>query len=174
MLALAPACHKQGNMQREQQNYKVVQEGSTSGASSTLNAPGETAPLVVGTTTSADTTTNFTLPTGQTTSNQPASPGTTPLPSRTDLHPQQRPYFTPSEGRRELQPAPATTTSTTRPPESDQPPTSTTETSANVEPSTTTTSSDTSGEPTKPLKKRDEAPPTPPSLTDTTGTQGQH
>src|ERR1700682_329986 len=72
LLLLGAACHRgNANMQREQQQYEVVQEGSTSGASSTINAPGETPPLAVGTTsagttTSVDTTTNFTLSPGQT------------------------------------------------------------------------------------------------------------
>lgn len=59
-LALSAACHRGAStMQREQKNYSVVSEGSASGVSSTINAPGETAPPM--TNTSADTTSNFTL-----------------------------------------------------------------------------------------------------------------
>jgi hypothetical protein len=54
-------CSRSNKMQRGQQQYDVVQEGSASGVTSTINGPGETpAPA---TDTNADTTTNFTLPT---------------------------------------------------------------------------------------------------------------
>jgi len=56
------ACHgSDGKAVRKDQQYDVVQEGDASGASSTINAPGE-APPVAGaplTGTGADTTTNF-------------------------------------------------------------------------------------------------------------------
>lgn len=56
------ACHgSDSKAVRKDQQYDVVQEGETSGASSTINAPGE-APPVAGaplTGTGADTTTNF-------------------------------------------------------------------------------------------------------------------
>jgi hypothetical protein len=56
-------CHSKESLNREQQNYQVVQEGSASGATSTVGAPGEgsiaqTAPI---TGTNADTTTSFTI-----------------------------------------------------------------------------------------------------------------
>jgi hypothetical protein len=58
----ALACHGSDNKAvRKDQQYDVVQEGDASGASSTINAPGE-APPVAGaplTGTGADTTTNF-------------------------------------------------------------------------------------------------------------------
>src|SRR5260221_6689840 len=76
LLALGPGCHRQKDIQRGQPQYDVVQEGQTSGASSTINAPGEMPPPV-STTTAADTTTNFTLPTGQTAVATPNSPGGT-------------------------------------------------------------------------------------------------
>ena len=53
-------CGRSGKMQRDQKQYQVVQEGSASGVTSTINGPGETAPPL--TNTNADTTTNFTLP----------------------------------------------------------------------------------------------------------------
>lgn len=46
---------------RDQQQYQVVEEGSASGVSPTLAAPGEASPPLTGT--NADTTTSFTLPT---------------------------------------------------------------------------------------------------------------
>lgn len=49
-------------LNRDQQQYDVVEEGSASGVTSTINAPGETTPPITGT--NADTTTAFTLPMG--------------------------------------------------------------------------------------------------------------
>lgn len=54
-------CHSKETLNREQKNYDVVQEGSTSGTSTTIGAPGEgsmaqTTPPITGT--NADTTTN--------------------------------------------------------------------------------------------------------------------
>src|SRR5438445_2361232 len=54
-------CGRSRKMQRTQQDYQTVQEGSASGVTSTINAPGETTPPL--TNTNVDTTTNFTLPT---------------------------------------------------------------------------------------------------------------
>ncbi len=55
---LLTGCHRSGSsMQREQQQYEVVQEGAASGVTSTINAPGETPPPI--TNTNADTTTAF-------------------------------------------------------------------------------------------------------------------
>jgi len=59
---LAFGCSRSGSkVQRSQQQYQTVQEGSASGVTSTINAPGETTPPL--TNTNVDTTTNFTLPT---------------------------------------------------------------------------------------------------------------
>src|ERR1051325_3798048 len=55
---LLAGCHRKGSMQREQQQYEVVQEGAASGVTSTINAPGETAPAPI-TNTNVDTTTAF-------------------------------------------------------------------------------------------------------------------
>jgi hypothetical protein len=62
-LLLAAGCGR-SNLKRGQQNYEVVQEGSTSGVTSTINAPGEQSPPATTslTDTAVDTTTNFTLP----------------------------------------------------------------------------------------------------------------
>ncbi len=75
---LAMACRGNGNLTRKNQQYDVVQEGSANGVTSTINAPGETAPPVdntpiTGTGPNADTTTAFTLPTA--TEGAPTGPG---------------------------------------------------------------------------------------------------
>ena len=65
-LLVAAACRdKTSNLQREQQQYNVVQEGSANGVTGTLAAPGEAVPQTTYTgmtATNADTTTAFTLP----------------------------------------------------------------------------------------------------------------
>src|SRR6476469_4706395 len=62
-LSLSSACHSRASgMQRNQENYDVVQEGSANGVSSTIAAPGEPALYNTALTgTSADTTTNLTI-----------------------------------------------------------------------------------------------------------------
>jgi hypothetical protein len=81
------ACSRSGKVQRNQQQYETVQEGSASGVTSTINAPGETTPPL--TNTNVDTTTNFTLPNnpnplgnqsagGSMASSIPAAPSGTP------------------------------------------------------------------------------------------------
>lgn len=160
LFALGPGCHRQKDMQRGQPQYDVVEEGQTTGASSTINAPGEMPPP---STTTVDTTTNFTLPTGQT-----AAPTTTsqmtPPQGRGTAVPQQQPYVTPSEGIRWSQPHPTTVPArtATRPPESDGEHTST-------EPPPADSSS-------TPREKTTSAPPAqtdtqapPPTTTDTKG-----
>ncbi len=75
-VALVTACGKgsDDSLQREQQQYDVVQEGTSTAASSTIGAPGEVPPPAM-TNTNADTTSNFTLPqVATTTTTQP--PGT--------------------------------------------------------------------------------------------------
>jgi hypothetical protein len=65
VVSLAGACRSDKNLKRGQQNYDVVQEGSATGATSTISGPGETPPPATTaplTGTNADTTTNFTLP----------------------------------------------------------------------------------------------------------------
>lgn len=68
--ALVMGCGRSQTARRTEQNYQVVQEGEASGVTSTINAPGETAPPL--TDTAVDTTTNFTLP------DNPAPLGTQP------------------------------------------------------------------------------------------------
>jgi len=60
-LLLVFGCSRSGKVQRNQEQYQTVQEGSASGVTSTINGPGETTPPM--TNTNADTTTNLTLPT---------------------------------------------------------------------------------------------------------------
>ena len=72
---LAFSCGRQQKMQRDQQNYDVVQEGSTTATPSALEdqTPPPTTTAITGT--NVDTTTAFTLPeTATTTSTAP--PGT--------------------------------------------------------------------------------------------------
>src|SRR5436309_14016611 len=84
-ISVAACGGRSRTMQRTQQQYDVVQEGQASGATSTINAPGEARPPTA-TQTAVDTTTNFTLP-GATASNAatqaPASVATTLPPART-------------------------------------------------------------------------------------------
>src|SRR6202007_1248603 len=79
LLVLAAAsCSRQQKMQRDQQNYDVVQEGATGTATSTLAAPGEQPPEMTtssATATNVDTTTAFTLP-ETVTNTSTAPPGT--------------------------------------------------------------------------------------------------
>ncbi|HSP32845.1 MAG TPA: hypothetical protein VLU46_00855 [Thermoanaerobaculia bacterium] len=78
--AALAACHggSSDTLQRkDQQQYDVVQEGQTTGVTSTINAPGEVAPPPAPMTgTNADTTSNFTLPQVATPGTQPGQPGT--------------------------------------------------------------------------------------------------
>ena len=62
VLMVVAACSRSAKVQRGQQQYEVVQEGSANGVTSTINAPGDTKAPVL-TDTNIDTTTNFTLPT---------------------------------------------------------------------------------------------------------------
>jgi hypothetical protein len=78
-------CSRSGKMQRGQQQYDVVKEGSASGVTSTINGPGET--TAPATDTNADTTTNFTLPTnpnplGNDTAGSPSLTDTPPMPKK--------------------------------------------------------------------------------------------
>jgi hypothetical protein len=61
--AAALACRgRTAPAQRTQQQYDVVQEGQTTSATSTIDAPGEVRPPIA-TATNTDTTGSFTLPT---------------------------------------------------------------------------------------------------------------
>lgn len=180
-LIVMAGCSRSAKMQRGQQQYDVVQEGSASGVTSTINNPGETAAPV--TETNADTTTNFTLPTnpkpiGNDTAGSTAlgslpptanTPMTTPRPSRpltetrgmasssTDT----AGSMTPPRERHAATP-PVTDTSDTA---------ATTDTAAS-DTATTTTSSDTKKKKDDGSRKSDDQQPPPPQPTDTTGTRG--
>jgi hypothetical protein len=80
--AAALACRgRSAPAQRTQQQYDVVQEGQSTSATSTIEAPGEVRPPIA-TATNTDTTGSFTLPT-------PAAPvvTTTPPPRPTARRP---------------------------------------------------------------------------------------
>jgi hypothetical protein len=181
-------CSRSAKVQRNQQDYQTVQEGSASGVTSTINAPGETTPPL--TNTNVDTTTNFTLPTnpaplgndtagGSMASAMPPSypagtPGMAPRPRTT--RPTNALVVTDTVGsttppmprERTTQPAPreqtdTAATDTTAPP----PPTDTTMTDTS---STTSTSSSTDAKKKKDDgKKKDGDQPPPPPPTDTRG-----
>ena len=148
LILAAASCSRSGKMQRDQQQYDVVQEGSADGGvTSTINGPGETAPPLTTSTvtgTNVDTTTAFTLP-GTTTTTSTAAPGTVAgsLPDATTGFPS---GYTPPRPR----PRPRPTTPTTTATDTVAPP-ATTDT---VAPTTT------------------DQKPTPPPPTDTTGAQG--
>jgi hypothetical protein len=140
LIFTAVSCSRQQKMQRDQQNYDVVQEGATGTATTTLAAPGETAPPPA-TATNVDTTTAFTLPeTATTTSTAPPGTVAGSLPTSTggsigQYTPQPRPVVHP----RVVAPPMSSSTSTTAPPATDTvppktdtaqpPPTATTATS---------------------------------------------
>ena len=115
LILVAVSCSRQQKMQRDQQNYDVVQEGATGTATTTLAAPGEAPPS---TATNADTTTAFTLPeTATTTSTAPPGTIAGSLPTSTggsigQYTPQPRPVVRP----RVEQPPMNSSTSTTAPP----------------------------------------------------------
>jgi hypothetical protein len=184
-------CSRSAKVQRNQQDYQTVQEGSASGVTSTINAPGETAPPL--TNTNVDTTTNFTLPTnpnplgndtagGSMASGMPPSypvgtPGMVPAPRpRTSTRTTNAPVVTDTIGSttpampRERAPQPGqqtdtASTDTAAPP----PPTDTMMTDTS---STTSTSSSTDTKKKKEDGKKkdsDQPPPPPSTATDTRG-----
>jgi hypothetical protein len=177
-------CSRSGKMQRNQQDYQTVQEGSASGVTSTINAPGETAPPL--TNTNVDTTTNFTLPTnpaplgtdtagGSMASSMPSypvgTPGMTPSRPRPSTRPSNAPVVTDTIGST-TPPIP-----TERAPREQRPQTDTaaTDTTSTTAPPTDTMMTDTSSTDTKTKKDdgkkkdSDQPPPPPPPPTDTRG-----
>jgi len=187
-------CSRSGKVQRNQEQYQTVQEGSASGVTSTINGPGETTPPL--TNTNVDTTTNFTLPTnpaplgtdtalGSMASSMPTAPS---YPAGTPgMPPQSRP-------RTSTRPAPVTnapvvtdtigSTTPSMPTEHSAPPREQTDTSVPTDTATTapppqatdTTSTTSTSSDTKKKedgkKKDSDQPPPPPPPTDTTGTRG--
>jgi hypothetical protein len=151
LIFAAASCGRSGKMQRDQQQYDVVQEGSATGVTSTINAPGENPPppmtssTITGT--NVDTTTAFTLPGTATTATTTQQPGTVAGTFPTTPTPRPRPRAT--------QP-------TTNPPMN-----SSTDTAA-------PTATDTVAPTKEPDKKKDEHKPPPPTDTTATGTQGLH
>jgi hypothetical protein len=168
LILIATACSRSNKMQRGQQQYDVVQEGtSTQGVTSTINAPGETPqPLTTSTVTAtnADTTTAFTAVPGvaatATTTQQPGTIAST-LPDSSGSFPSG--YSTP---RPRPRPKPVTPTSTAAPTSTATPPT-TTSSAPTATDTVAPTTTDTSGP-----KKKDDQKPAPPPPSDTTGTQG--
>ena len=168
---------RQDKMQRDQQNYDVVQEGSTSGNTTNLNAPGETAaPMTTSATTATnvDTTTAFTLP-GTATTTSTAPPGTIagslPTNSTGSIYGYTPPRQPPRPRvERPTQPPMNSSTSTAPPAQTEGPPATET-----VAPPTTTDTTGTSSPPKKDKNKdknqQQQPPPTdtstPPTTTST-------
>lgn len=165
---LAFGCRGNGNLARKNQQYDVVQEGTATGVTSTINGPGENPPPVntkpiTGTDASADTTTIFTLPTA--TEGAPTGSGTlaTTLPAQdssgrmstgtTPGMPSPRPRPRPAQ-HAEPMPAPPqdVQSSPTAPPV--QPPTDTVAMSP-----TSTSTTDTQPPPVNPPPSDQQAPP---------------
>jgi hypothetical protein len=175
-------CSRSGTVQRKQQDYQAVQEGSASGVTSTINAPGETtAPM---TNTNVDTTTNLTLPTnpaplgtdtaggsmasGMPASNPAATPGMTPAPRpRPSTRTTNAPVVTDTIGST----TPAMPKERAAPqPREPRPPTDTATTDTTATPPTTDTTMTDSSTTSTPQKKKDsDQPPPPPPPTDTRG-----
>ena len=177
IVLMAFSCRDHSKMQRTQEQYQVVQEGSANGASSTINGAEEVRPPVT-TDTSADTTTAFALPAaagaapvnpnGSIASTMPQqSSGSMPVQSvPVQAAPQQpRPHV---EHPREQRPA-QTDTTASQPP---QQPTDTTVTSTEPPPTDSaksdTTKTDTSktDTPKTDTTKTDTTNPPPPPMTD--------
>ena len=133
------SCGRSKTMQRGQQQYDVVQEGSSSSTSTAISAPGEappplsTAPL---TNTNVDTTTAFTVP-GTTVATDTTPPGTIastlPTPATQRPRPQTPPRTIASPpAQTPTNPPAATSTAPTTPPVTDSaqptPPPSSTDT----------------------------------------------
>jgi len=175
---LAAGCRNNSKMQRGQQSYETVQEGSAAGVTSTISGPGETPPPanMPMTGTNADTTTAFTLPATATDSSgsmqQPGSLAGTmpaaPMPSRprttvtTNTAPPPRPRETHSDAPvatdtvaipQQTQPATTTHEQQTPPPATDTAPTTQTQTQTTAP------------------EQQQEPPTPPPPATDTTSTK---
>jgi hypothetical protein len=159
LIFAAVSCGRQQKMQRDQQNYDVVQEGATGTATTTLAAPGETAPPA--TATNVDTTTAFTLPeTATTTSTAPPGTIAGSLPTSTGG----------SIGQYTPQPRPVARPHVERPQEPIPPMNSSTST---IAPTTTDTIPPTTTTDTAPPPKKDKKQDQPPPPTDTTATSTQ-
>lgn len=132
---LAAACNRGNELQRDQQQYDVVQEGAGGAVTSTIHAPGEVMPPL--TNTNADTTTEFMLPNITDPSQTAAPPGslaetfptesatppprTTPRPAPAPQPAPQPPPPTTYEPQPEPQPPPPTTTTVEPQPEEPEP-----------------------------------------------------
>ena len=133
-ILLAACWGRKSSLQKEQQqNYDVVQEGSATGVTSTINGPGDTAPPLTSSTitgTNVDTTTNFTLPntvTTATTTDQSGSIAATLQQTSQRPRPRPRPPAQTTTTSTSVEGPPATDTTMTS---SDQPPPPPTDTTA--------------------------------------------
>jgi hypothetical protein len=177
LLVLALACGRSGKVQRGQQQYEVVQEGSASGVTSTINAPGETpAPM---TNTNADTTTNLTLGNPNPLGNSTAAPVDGSM-SSNPIYAQATPFASPAQRVRLHTSAAPIVTDTIGSATPPMPKERRVEPSTDTASATTSDTEATSSSATEPKKKKDngnnsdsQEPPPPPPPTDTTGTPGR-
>jgi hypothetical protein len=165
-ISLVACRNKSEDLKRGQQQYDVVEEGSASGVSSTINPLNESQPTPTAamTGTNVDTTTNFTLPNTMPpmTSTDPGSVAST-LPPAYDTTPRPAPRPRPAERAPEPAPMASSTPENT---DTMTPPPAT---------NTTTAQTDTSTDPARHVEgenkseeKKNETPPPPPP-TDTMG-----
>jgi len=180
LLAFGLACGRSGKMNRNQDNYDVVNEGTATGVTSTINAPGETPPPL--TATNVDTTTAFTLPQMETATTGTVPPGTiagslptTTAPIYSNNTPPPRPRPRPAPTPQPVTPEPQPTQPAPQP--APQPPTDTATPPPPTDTSATATDTTGTAEKKKPVPPTATAPPPPPTTsapttTDTTGTQG--
>jgi hypothetical protein len=135
LAVLLAACggRNSGVQKNQQQDYEVVQEGTSTGVTSTINGPGDTAPPLTNSTitgTNVDTTTNFTLPntvTTATTTDQSGSIASTLQQTPQRPRPRPRPPAQTTTTSTSVESPPPTDTTTTS---SDQPPPPPTDTTA--------------------------------------------
>jgi len=191
-------CSRSGKVQRNQQQYQTVQEGSASGVTSTINGPGETTPPM--TNTNVDTTTNLTLPTNPAPLGTDTAAGSmaSAMPGVAPSYPAGAPGMPASRPRTSTRPAPVAnapvvtdTIGSTTPPmpkerapqPAQRPQTDTAATDTAAPPPTDTMMTDTSSTTTSSTdtkKKKDDGkkkdgdqppppPPPPPTATDTRG-----
>jgi hypothetical protein len=116
LAAAALACRgRSAPAQRTQQQYDVVQEGQTTSATSTIDAPGEVRPPIA-TATNTDTTGSFTLPTTTVPPQQPGAMSSGMPPPAPAPRPPAPIVITTQPRPVERRPPPPTETTDTAPP----------------------------------------------------------
>ena len=187
-MAVAGCSDKKSNLQREQQQYNVVQEGQASGVTGTLQVPGEVAPTQTAygmTATNADTTSAFTLSGGAVTTDTTSTAGSLGATLPASGGGGNFGSYTPPPRPRPVTPRQAETPVETNPPQPSSPapapaptpqPATDTSNPAPAPPTTTTQTPPPSDEnksdqkqPDQPEPQPQPPPPPPPTTTDTRG-----